>query len=276
MHMKSHQNVEPIIIGGCGRSGTTLMRVMLDSHPDVCCGPESDLFDPKFRQLNEVSDELWSKLAWKFDIDINEIRRILKRSFTHGEFVKLFFLEYVARTGKRRWAEKTPRNVHMLDYVFETFPNAKFIHVVRDGRDVVCSLRTHPRHKVVNGELVPTGIVNPINECLRRWVNDVSAGLKYRGHPRYIEIRYEDLVIHPETTTRKLFEFLEINWIKDVINFHQVKTSSRDVTKFPQNPEASQPLQDNAIGRWKEDLTPSELAFIEQNDNGLLALLGYR
>jgi hypothetical protein len=101
---------EPVIIGGCGRSGTTLLSAMIDAHPLFFCGPES------------------------------------------------------------RWSEKTPGNVRVLDRIFEYFPRARFIHVIRDGRDVVCSTRTHPKFRVVDGKEVLTGILRPADECAERWV----------------------------------------------------------------------------------------------------------
>ena len=267
---------KPILIGGCGRSGTTLMRVMLDSHPDICCGPESDLFNGELLDLSKVTTDYWGKLAWKFDFDTDSILKLASACGSHAEFVDRFFLDYTVAKGRKIWADKTPRNILMLDYIFEVFPKAKFIHMIRDGRDVVCSLRHHPRHKVVDGVLVPTGIINPIEKCLERWVHDVSSGLRHRQDARYIEIHYEDLVLNPEATTQRLFSFLEVEWNRSVLDFHEVNTASRDITKFPQNPEATESLKSSAIGRWAKDLTPSELSFVEQNDNGLLSLLGYR
>ena len=86
---------------------------------------------------------------------------------------------------------------------FPLFPAARFVHVLRDGRDVACSLRTHPRHKVVDGELVPTGIRKPIAGCARRWVRDIESSRRWWGDPRFMTVRYEDLVAEPETGARR-------------------------------------------------------------------------
>ena len=165
----------PIVVGGCARSGTTLMRVILDSHPNICCGPESNLFYPGRRGLET--------LASRFDLPLDLLRGILKESHSQAQFIDMFFAEYSSVTGKPKWAEKSPRNILVLDYIFEHFPKARFIHMIRDGRDTVCSLRTIPRREVVDGKLVDINTRNPLGPCIKRWLRDVRAGQAYRGDP---------------------------------------------------------------------------------------------
>ncbi len=264
-------DAEPIIVGGCGRSGTTLMRVILDTHEAVCCGPETSLlccWRPRWFFLR--------KLARSFDLPAWEIRDLIKPTRSHAEFVDRFFDRIRRENGAERWAEKTPRNVHAVPYVFRHFPNARFIHMIRDGRDTVCSLRKHPRFRTVRGQSVPTNINNPLRACIRRWVNDVRTGLQYREDPRYIEVRYEDLVDNADETLRALFRFLDLPWQPDVLHFHQVKSDLRDVSRFPQNPEAVRPMYKSAVGRWQFDLSDNERALFESLSGDLLEQLGYK
>ncbi|MCC6222817.1 MAG: sulfotransferase [Thermoleophilia bacterium] len=257
----------PIVVGGCGRSGTTLMRVILDSHPRICCGPESLLFlaDP-------VDAGRIAVLAERFDLQPEEIRRLRLAAASQAEFVDRFFARCCDRSGKTRWAEKTPRNVHALDFVFEHFPRAVFVHMIRDGRDTACSLRTHPRHAVRDGQLVELGTWKPIEQCARRWVNDVRAGLAYRGHPGYVELRYEDLVLRPEATLRGILERLGEPWDDRVLEFDSV---SRDVSAFPQNPEATRPIYRSALGRWHHDMSVEDARSFKRVGGALLVELGY-
>ena len=194
----------PVIVGGCGRSGTTLMRTILDTHTNICCGPESSIMRPGALKSG--------KLAVRFDLPRDSVRQMARESGSQAQFIERFFTEYGARTGKPRWADKSPRNVRRLGYIRRHFPKTRFIHILRDGRDVVCSLRTHPRFKIVNGEMVKANTWHPIEPCVKRWIRDVTAGLAYRGEPWYTEVRYEDLVHEPESTLRRLFEFLEEEW----------------------------------------------------------------
>lgn len=263
----------PIVIGGCGRSGTTLMRVILDSHSQIACGPESNVF-PSPNKLNPGSEGA-AKLARKFDLGAREMDELLRSSATRAEFADRFFDEYRRRAGKPLWADKTPRNVQVLPWIFEHFPRARFVHVVRDGRDVVCSLRTHPRHRVVDGQIVQLDTWNPLEECIGRWVRDVGEGLAWRGDPRYYELGYENLVTRTEDTLRGLFDFLELPWEPAVLSFHRVQSGSRDPIKFAQNPEATRPLQSSSIGRWQRDLSETDLAHVQRECGPLLRTLGY-
>jgi protein-tyrosine sulfotransferase len=260
----------PIIIGGCGRSGTTLLRVILDTHSEICCGPESNLLCC-WRPRGYVI----SSLARRFEMDSEEIRALFNDSRTHAEFIDHFFARVCENENAKFWSEKSPRNVHAIDYIFRHFPKARFIHMIRDGRDTVCSLRNHPRHRVVNGELIPTNIDNPISYCVNRWVTDVEAGLKYRNDPRYIEVRYEDLVLRSRESVEKLFEFLQMPMEEDVLAYHQVKSESRDVTKFPQNPEAVKPMYSSAIGRWQDSFSDADREYFKRHAGETLRQLGY-
>jgi protein-tyrosine sulfotransferase len=260
----------PILIGGCGRSGTTLLRVILDSHPSLCCGPESNLF-----LVGKTHRFSLEEIAFKFDLTVARISEMERASTSLAEFIDRFFAAYAAARGKPRWAEKTPKNVTALDFIFAHFPDAKFLHVIRDGRDVACSLRTHPRHKVVNDQLVPLNTRNPWELGVLRWVEDVRAGLAFRADPLYREIRYEDLVARPEPTLRVLFEFIGEPWHDNVLQFHAEHGSSRDVRKFPQNPEAIRPLYSDAVGKWRTEMTSAETEFFKVHGGPLLIELGY-
>ncbi len=263
-------DARPVIVGGCGRSGTTLMRVILDTHPGLCCGPETGLLLARPMYRSRLDD-----LARRLDMPRDRIVRLLRSTRTQAHFVDALFAEFARAQGKPRWVEKTPRNVEVLDFIFRHFPKATFVHMIRDGRDTVCSLRTHPRHKVVNGELVPLNTRNPLDQCIETWVSRVRAGLRYRAHPGYAEIRYEDLVTRPEPCLRALFDRLGEPWEPRVLAFNEVKSATRDVTKFPQNPEATQPLSTKALGRWRQDLSADEIAMFKRMAGDLLIELGY-
>lgn len=256
-----------VVVGGCGRSGTTLMRVILDTHPNLCCGPESELFLPRWPSS--------ARLATRFGLDEPEVRTSLVQSRAQAEFIDRFFARYCRLRGRTRWAEKTPRNVLHLSYIFDRFPQARFIHMVRDGRDTVCSLRTHPRFKLVDGRLVPRNTRRPLERCIRRWVTEVRAGLEFRHDPRYLEVRYEDLVQRPRETLETVFAFLDEPFDERVLSFHQASGSSRDVQNFPQNWEATQPLYTRALSRWQTDLSREEIDTFKRMAGPLLVELGY-
>lgn len=264
----NNTNCSPIFIGGCGRSGTTLLRVMLDSHPNIACGPESNLM------LDPMAFDAKS-LSFKFDMNIEKIFSIANSSAYLPDFMNRFMYEYANTNGKARWAEKTPRNVRNIEYILSNFPEAYFVHVIRDGRDVACSLKTHPKWRIENGQRVANDVCNPIEQCIERWVQDVEAGIKWRTHPRYIEIRYEALISEPEKTLRQLFEQIGEKWAPEVLEYYLQQTNSRNSDKFPQNKEVTEPIDNKSLGRWKEDLSDFELKVIKDKAGSLLQELDY-
>lgn len=240
----------PILIGGCARSGTTLLRVMLDSHRSLCGGPESWLFVLSKINLRDLSQQ--------FEIPLSDLTNIYHRAGSRTEFIDLFFAEYSRLKEKERWVDKTPKNITRLPLIFRAFPNVKFIHMIRDGRDVVCSLM--PK-KGVSAEAAIT-----------RWVSDIEASRPYWSDPRLLEIRYEALVFDPKETLEKILDFVEEPWDDNVLRYYQIP---RDVSKLSGNPGTKKPLDTSSVGRWKQDLSQEERQIVKEIGGYLLREFGY-
>ena len=257
----------PIVLGGCGRSGTTVLRVMLDSHRRLCCGPESSLF------RRRAVDPDW--LADRFGFDRGEVRALRDAAPSRAAFIEAFADLCMRKAGKARWAEKTPRNIARIADIFRIFPAARFVHVLRDGRDVACSLRTHPRHKVVDGKLVPLDTWKPIAGCARRWVRDIEGSRRWWGDPRFHTVRYEDLVLDPRPVLERLMGFLGEDWDEAMLAHASVESPFRDATRFAQNPEALVAVNTASIGRWERDLDERDRRIFKRIAGPLLVELGY-
>ncbi len=251
----------PILVGGCGRSGTTLLQVILDAHPDLCCVRESSIF-----HLGKLDT---SKLANRIGLPIEDVRAIADSSRRHGEFVERVCGAFAERLDKPRWADKSPRNVRRLPYIFRHFPKARFVHLLRDGRDAACSLRTHPKWTRVGDELVEAGTWKPFEDCARRWNDDVREGLAWRGHEGYHELRYEDLVSDPERRLRELFAFLGVRWTPEVLEFHRVRNRS------DKDPGFEKPLFRSSVARWRRNMSPEDGRVFLDIAGPLLRELGY-
>jgi protein-tyrosine sulfotransferase len=257
----------PVIVAGSQRSGTTLLRVILDSHPRIACGPESSLLTGSF---------LPDKLAERFETPLDEVWALHDRASDHAHFVELFLTRYAQRRGRSRWAEKTPQNIRHLDFILRHLPRAKIIHVIRDGRDVVSSIRTHPRYRIVDGRTVTTNIRRPLRPCVMSWLRDTAAGMRWRGAPNYREVRYEELVGAPEPVLRTLCEFLDEPWDPALLEYHrQQQGASRDPRHFIASAAAAEPMHQQALQRWRKDLTDDELRLFYQLAGQRMAELGY-
>lgn len=248
-----------VIIGGTPRSGTTLVRRILDRHPSLCCGPESSVLLPGGPRLDQVA----SAYRWP----IAELREMMSRSPSQGAFVDAFAERYRRERSRDRWAEKTPLNVLCFGWVLERFPEARVVHVVRDGRDVVCSMRQHPDRRWVDGVEVKELRPQPVDAYVRRWVRDTQAGIALRGDPRYLEVRYEELVAEPERVMRALVETLDEPWEPGLL-VERTPSGGRHA-------HANSRISTGSVGRWRQDLTADERARVQAIGGSLLGMLGY-
>lgn len=271
----------PIIVGGAARSGTTLLSVMLNSHPDLICGPESDLFRlwPEFERLS-VNLVTWSwhvlhgwtepfgALAHAFGTSLWRIRRMWKRSGSPAEFIERFFAAYARRHGVTRWADKTPANIKCIGFIFEHFPRARFVHVIRDGRDTCCSVLKWSRRYQQGHPL-------DIRSAATTWSNWVRLGRTWVGHPNYTEVRYEELVSAPEAVLRPLFEFLELKWHPEVLAYHDQMQANRPDLSLTHLAGVKRPIYNTSVERWRKDLTLADRRVVEEIAGPTLRELGY-
>jgi hypothetical protein len=248
-----------VVIGGSPRSGTTLLRSILGRHPAIFAGAESTVF------LHRVSAP--EDIAERLDLHAEEVELWQRQSRSQMEFIERCAAGVLLRSGKRFWAEKTPHNVKRFGFVRRRFPHARLVHVVRDGRDVVCSLRRKPFAKLDGAACDSEAAAR---RCAVQWRTSVKAGLRFRGRPNYHEVRYEALVANPEPVLRALLEFLGLPWDDALL-----QADAHPVRPDPYEPRASGQIFDSAIGRWRHELSPAHRDAVRVLTGPLLARLGY-
>lgn len=248
-----------VVIGGSPRSGTTLLRSILGRHPAIFAGPETTVFLHRISSPKDVGERL--------DWDPAEIERWQCSSRSQTEFIEHCAAAVLARSGRAVWVEKTPHNVRRFGFVRRRFPHAKLVHIIRDGRDVVCSLRRQPFSKVRGAAWDSPGAAR---QCAVQWRNAVQAGLRFRGDPAYHELRYEDLVRDPEPTLRALLQFLSLPWDGALLD-----TGVQPARPDRFEPRASTEIFPSAVGRWRTDLTREDHAVLDPVIGSLLTRLGY-
>lgn len=280
-------NTQSIFIGGCGRSGTTLLRIMLGEHPEIFSGPELNVhtniiyaLENRFVFLPKKTYLLYDKsilqdIADKFEFSPEKIINIRDRSTCLAHFIDQLLCQVALKNNKKIWLEKTPKNVTILSFIFRYFPRSKFIHIIRDGRDVVCSLRNHPAYVWKDGKKISSNINRSIEECSIRWVSDVCSGLRFRGSDQYFEIKYEDLVHNPDEILRKVCKFLGVNFEQSMLAYHTNFDKKNETKHFLPSANAVEKLNDSKIDRWKKDLSFDEAKVFESIAGNLLKKLGY-
>jgi len=203
----------PVIIGGCGRSGTTLLLSMLSCHPHIyAVNCETRAFCPK---------------GYRRPPDLNAPFK-LKRLYE-------YLLDAAIPAQSTRWCEKTPRNVLYYGRILGYFgKRVRIINIVRDGRDVVTS--RHPA-KLQKFWVTP-----------ERWVMDVTAGKRYESHPQVKTIRYEDLINDYRETISALCTFLDEPFDDSFLSYPYSAGVQRNAAWLGQAELPS----NHSIGRWRQ------------------------
>ncbi|MFO8078084.1 MAG: sulfotransferase [Thermoplasmatota archaeon] len=262
---KKHRSDKSVVIlGGCPRSGTTLLRSLLGMHPAIA--------SPKQEYNLLAFNDNYDLLKKSFQFSEKEIDKLLEIN-DHILYSEKIIDLYQHKTNSNLVALKHPYHIAIIDEIFRFFPHAFFIHIIRDGRDVSCSLRTHPKRKMQNGKIMPINTNNPFKWCVHRWISSINQGKKWRHSPHYLEIHYEDLVNHTTVTMGKIFDFLQLNMIekKKLLDFYKFEQS----TSHLQNIEVGTQLYQKSIGRWKKDMTEKEKKQFKNLAGRLLIELGY-
>jgi hypothetical protein len=267
--MADYRSSEPhIVMGGAPRSGTTVLRKVLDRHPQICSGAETKLFVPAAYNLE------W--LAQSYRIPLEELTAMREGASSQAAFIDAFAARVREDAGKARWAEKTPQNIRHLDWIMARFPQTSIVHIIRDARDVVCSMRRHPDWRWVEGEWQKVLVPRSVESYAQRWLTDTSAGLVWRDDPRYVEVRYEDLVADPPAVLRSICDGLgasvDAAWLAAVGPREAVAVGDAGQTKRPDYEGA---VSGASVGRWRDDLSADERREVERLCGPQLRELGY-
>ena len=210
---------DPIVfIGGAGRSGTSLLRTILNAHPRIAIGTELKV-TPIIAQFWHQLSQYRGHLGKHFFIEQSEINAAF------GDLVTSLLDNFHENSGKPRIGEKTPNNVFVFAHLHQLFPGSPLLHIVRDGRDVVRSLLQQD-WVTSNGSVM--AITQDPGAAAAYWRKAVTAGRRaaqgsasLRG--RYLEIQYEDLVTTPEPVIRRVLSHIGEPWAPEVLRFHEKK-----------------------------------------------------
>jgi len=245
----------PIIIGGFYRSGTSLVRRLLDSHSRIHCGPEVKFFKDFYGDY--LQDDLHHVRLFRtlstLGLGEEEMLSIFGRAFVESH-------ELAARkAGKGRWADKNPENVLYLKQWAQLLPGGfVFLQIVRNPFDALASLKEIGFHKAV-----PAAFVDKVH-LLKNFLDEGT--LHTEQHPETsLTLCYEDIVRKPEATLESLFSWLGETFEPEVLERFSLPERGEGIedpkVKMTQN------VHDHSIGRWRQDLTPEEI-------NAIRSILG--
>ena len=275
---ESRADRPPFFIVGVPRSGTTLLRLMLNSHPNLCVPFESAFIPRFFYKLGSYGPLSDPRNAERLLRDISEVQQVKRGQLvqdprtilsypirSYSDLIHAIFAEYAKRKGKKRWGDKSPGYVTDIDVLWKLFPGCKIIHIVRDGRDVAVSLR-----KVSWGR-------RSIPELATRWkwmsIVGHKVGSVLGNH--YLEIRYEDLVLKTEETVRAICDFLDEPYHTGMLTFHRTANSEMPGISMKWHESSVRPPDPNKVYAWKRMMSRADRTIFEQHAAEALELFGY-
>lgn len=263
----------PVFVVGMNGSGTTMLLDSLGRHRELYAFPRETRLIPYLlidsQRFGNLGDDENFRALW------DEARSLPAFVFVNGSrplplppdwrkcprsvaaVLDRIFLAFASREGKRRWCEKTPQHVQHIGCLADAFPEASFIHVIRDGRDCAASFK---RRWGRTPEL-----------SIYRWKKVVAEG-RYQGalirSERYMEVRYEDITGAPEHWLRRLCEFLSIPFDSAVLESSQPYLETAGQTK------SGGGFRPNT-GNWRRTFSASKVAGLERIGGAMLERLGY-
>ena len=261
-------------IGGMGRSGTTLLRTILDSHPRIASGPEFDVL-PKVADLHFRFMKTSRAGRMNDYLDTEGINAL----FRH--FVEEALSGYARKKGKDILVEKTPSNVVCFDTLSELMPDARFIHMVRDGRDVVCSYLEVGRRYKAHAKRPRLHMASVFHSAVM-WTTRAGTGLKLCGpgsrlyrENRALTVRYEDLVLNTEKEVRRVCDFLDVEFHPAMLEHHKQPHDMKldDFTRTPD--KFLRPISRASLARWKREWGLWRRLLFAAGGQEMLEALGY-
>jgi hypothetical protein len=279
----------PFIVG-VPRSGTTLLRLMLDAHPELAIPPETHFIPSVIRAVrrggsaDRVASLITHHRRWAdFGLDAGELRDRIRAldPLEAGPAIRAFYELYATGQGKPRWGDKTPGYAVKMRRIQRALPEARFVHVIRDGRDVVASRNRRSRDPL------------PVDVAARRWKRRViSTRKRAEGIAHYLEVRYEELVTEPEATLRRVCAHVELPFDAAMLRYHERSAErlaeiERDLPARRGRPElgaaprvaaharAGDPPAPERIGAWRDEMAPEDVSAFEAEAGDLLDELGY-
>jgi len=260
------RNSPIVFIGGVPRSGTTLMRAMLDAHPEVRCGEETRVV-PRILQMHAK----WKKSE-------KESMRLEEAGLTGDVLdsaLSAFILEVIAGHGEAtpRLCNKDPFTLKSGTYLKHLFPKSKFLFMVRDGRATV--------HSIITRKVTITGFdLKSYRQSLQKWnaaissMNDQCTDL---GSDYCLRVYYEQLVLHPREWLTKILKFLELPWTEEVMHHEKQinKAHGISISKVERSSDqVVKPVNLEALSKWVGSI-PDDVVENMGNIAPMLEKMGY-
>lgn len=273
---------QPLLFVSSGRAGTTLLRSMLVAGGEIAIPPETVVMNFMALQFQAIQDIGWHNLSrlvisnletqynlpmWELDFApvYEQAWKLPEKERSLARIIDLVFLHYAQQHAPHAvmWGDQTPRNIQRYQWLLKVFPKAKYLHVVRDGRDVIASF-------------VQMG--SSLESKIEQWQYSVenAAAMKRMLPPdQFLEVRYEDLVSDTTQVLQQVSAFAGIQYSDTMLDYWKMPTTLEHKYKdYHRN--LAKPVTNASVGRWKERLTADQQRIIQRELSDLLEANGYK
>jgi hypothetical protein len=266
----------PLFVLGVSRSGTTMLRVILDRSSGIAI-PDETFFVPQLarRHRGTVDPEAFLDDARRlprlaaWGVSVEDLASRLRSGMTIGDALGALFSAYAAKHGKPRWGDKTPMYMRHLGLIESLFPDAQHVHLIRDGRDAALAFLDMPEGVVTRTwahPRSPAGFACEWRTEVRR-ARELGRRL---GPTRYFEVRYEDLVAATDTVIRSICDFAHLPFEPQMLEY----AGAVDVSSKPHHQRLLQPPT-RGVRNWRTQMREDDVKAFEAIAGDLLAELGY-
>jgi LPS sulfotransferase NodH len=275
----------PFFIIGAARSGNTLLRALLVGHTEISIPPESYVLGGIIRQWDRYNFRDWNELVGgvigeferhpefsTWEIDLAPVRDSLRAAPGNerslAQILDAIYRHYSAAkfSGYRMWGDKTPLNTERILLFDRVFPAARYIHLLRDGRDAVSS--------AVKAGMFEGSVEGACRSWLLRVRNACQLGRRI-GAGRYLELRYEDLVSETRDAVVRVCDFLGVKFEEHMMAHDRAFGGMGDTQTLDHHAKVGQVVTAESVGMWRERLTDAQAHTVEKHLHKDLSRLGY-
>lgn len=273
-----------LFVTGAARSGTTLLQRMLDAHPELAVVNETYWVPRKFRERNGLTRAgtvtpalapllLANPRFERMGFTHEDVLALIGEQPSYAEFVARLFTCYAQARGKRYAGDKTPGYVRRIPELHELLPATRFVHIIRDPRDVTVSMLDWSSGERTAGQF-GTWQDDPAVSTALYWHLSVALGREHGqalGSELYHEVRYEDLVSSPADALARICAFLKLPFDERMVTYHEGKTR----IKAGRSSKAQWLPVTPGLRDWKTQLSADQVRGVEAATGDLLEQAGY-
>lgn len=267
-----------ILLGGMSRSGANMLGNILDSHSEIACGPDTGIIDEvSYLYLTMLSAHRAGRLSAYTSEE--EIRASM------ANLIRGFYAPYAARKAKKIVVDRSLNNIWSFPIIAEILPEAKFVHVIRDGRDVACSQLDVGNRLRAAGHSVDTmsdATLRSVFYCAAVWAETVRFGWDQAGPEsslardgRAFTTFYENIVISPESQVRNLCDFIGVPFMQSML---YPERQQHDITPdniWTMKESLESPISILSAGRWIDHLPLTDRIMFYARGHVGLRITGY-